>query len=89
LEVVLVDERDLDSPATELIGGWQVHHRVVAVATMAWHGFGVWKNNLFGDTYAYAYGPEGIRFYTRQESVMRRWPQSTPEGPEFSMPTAK
>ena len=53
---------------------------------MAWHGFGGWKNSLFGDTHAY--GREGVRFYTRQKSIMQRWPESTPGGPEFSMPTA-
>jgi malonate-semialdehyde dehydrogenase (acetylating) / methylmalonate-semialdehyde dehydrogenase len=54
---------------------------------MAWHGFGGWKNSLFGDLHAY--GREGIRFYTRQKSIMQRWPQSTPQGAEFAMPTAK
>ena len=54
---------------------------------MAWHGFGGWKNSLFGDMHAY--GEEGVRFYTRQKSVMQRWPQSTPKGAEFAMPTSK
>ncbi len=54
---------------------------------MAWHGFGGWKRSLFGDTHAY--GEEGVRFYTRQKSVMQRWPESTPKGAEFVMPTAK
>jgi malonate-semialdehyde dehydrogenase (acetylating)/methylmalonate-semialdehyde dehydrogenase len=54
---------------------------------MAWHGFGGWKNSLFGDMHAY--GEEGVRFYTRQKSVMQRWPESTPKGAEFTMPTAK
>jgi malonate-semialdehyde dehydrogenase (acetylating)/methylmalonate-semialdehyde dehydrogenase len=54
---------------------------------MAWHGFGGWKNSLFGDMHAY--GSEGVRFYTRQKSIMQRWPQSTPKGAEFAMPTAK
>jgi malonate-semialdehyde dehydrogenase (acetylating)/methylmalonate-semialdehyde dehydrogenase len=54
---------------------------------MAWHGFGGWKNSLFGD--AHAYGKEGIRFYTRQKSIMQRWPESTPKGAEFAMPTAQ
>jgi malonate-semialdehyde dehydrogenase (acetylating)/methylmalonate-semialdehyde dehydrogenase len=54
---------------------------------MAWHGFGGWKGSLFGDTHAY--GEEGVRFYTRQKSIMERWPESTPKGPEFIMPTAK
>jgi malonate-semialdehyde dehydrogenase (acetylating)/methylmalonate-semialdehyde dehydrogenase len=54
---------------------------------MAWHGFGGWKRSLFGDTHAY--GEEGVRFYTRQKSIMQRWPESTASGAEFAMPTAK
>ncbi|MFS8975213.1 CoA-acylating methylmalonate-semialdehyde dehydrogenase [Cupriavidus necator] len=54
---------------------------------MAWHGFGGWKRSLFGDMHAY--GEEGVRFYTRQKSVMQRWPQSIAKGAEFAMPTAK
>ena len=54
---------------------------------MAWHGFGGWKNSLFGDMHAY--GEEGVRFYTRQKSVMQRWPVSAREGAEFAMPTAR
>ena len=33
---------------------------------------------MFGDTHAY--GEEGVRFYTRQKSIMQRWPDSTPKG---------
>jgi len=54
---------------------------------MAWHGFGGWKRSLFGDMHAY--GEEGVRFYTRQKSVMQRWPNDTARGAEFAMPTAK
>ena len=54
---------------------------------MAWHGFGGWKRSLFGDMHAY--GEEGVRFYTKQKSVMQRWPESTPKGAEFVMPTSK
>jgi malonate-semialdehyde dehydrogenase (acetylating)/methylmalonate-semialdehyde dehydrogenase len=54
---------------------------------MAWHGFGGWKRSLFGDMHAY--GEEGVRFYTRQKSVMQRWPESIGKGAEFVMPTAK
>jgi malonate-semialdehyde dehydrogenase (acetylating)/methylmalonate-semialdehyde dehydrogenase len=54
---------------------------------MAWHGFGGWKKSLFGDTHAY--GEEGVRFYTKQKSIMQRWPESTAKGAEFAMPTAK
>jgi malonate-semialdehyde dehydrogenase (acetylating)/methylmalonate-semialdehyde dehydrogenase len=54
---------------------------------MAWHGFGGWKRSLFGDMHAY--GEEGVRFYTRQKSVMQRWPEATAKGAEFAMPTSK
>jgi malonate-semialdehyde dehydrogenase (acetylating) / methylmalonate-semialdehyde dehydrogenase len=54
---------------------------------MAWHGFGGWKKSLFGDMNAY--GEEGVRFYTKQKSVMQRWPDSIGKGAEFVMPTAK
>jgi malonate-semialdehyde dehydrogenase (acetylating)/methylmalonate-semialdehyde dehydrogenase len=54
---------------------------------MAWHGFGGWKRSLFGDMHAY--GEEGVRFYTRQKSIMQRWPESIGKGAEFAMPTAR
>jgi malonate-semialdehyde dehydrogenase (acetylating)/methylmalonate-semialdehyde dehydrogenase len=52
---------------------------------MAWHGFGGWKKSLFGDMHAY--GEEGVRFYTKQKSVMQRWPESIAKGPQFNFPT--
>lgn len=54
---------------------------------MAWHGFGGWKKSLFGDLHAY--GEEGVRFYTKQKSVMQRWPESIVNGAEFTMPVAR
>lgn len=54
---------------------------------MAWHGFGGWKQSLFGDMHAY--GEEGVRFYTKQKSIMQRWSQSISKGAEFTMPTPK
>ncbi|MGG4776245.1 CoA-acylating methylmalonate-semialdehyde dehydrogenase [Paenalcaligenes sp. Me52] len=54
---------------------------------MAWQGFGGWKQSLFGDMHVY--GEEGVRFYTKQKSIMQRWPQSIEKGAEFAMPTAK
>ena len=53
---------------------------------MAWHGFGGWKNSLFGDMHAY--GEEAVRFYTRQKSIMQRWPESIVHGNAFIMPSA-
>ena len=49
--------------------------------------FGGWKRSLFGDIHAY--GEEGVRFYTKQKSIMQRWPQSITGGAEFVMPTSK
>ncbi len=54
---------------------------------MAWHGFGGWKRSMFGDTHAY--GEEGVRFYTKQKSIMQRWSDSIRGGAEFAMPTHK
>jgi malonate-semialdehyde dehydrogenase (acetylating)/methylmalonate-semialdehyde dehydrogenase len=54
---------------------------------MSWHGFGGWKRSLFGDMHAY--GEEGVRFYTKQKSIMQRWPDSIAKGAEFAMPTSK
>jgi malonate-semialdehyde dehydrogenase (acetylating) / methylmalonate-semialdehyde dehydrogenase len=54
---------------------------------MAWHGFGGWKRSLFGDMHAY--GEEGVRFYTKQKSIMQRWSSSIAKGAEFVMPTSK
>ena len=54
---------------------------------MAWHGFGGWKASLFGDTHAY--GEEGVRFYTKQKSIMQRWPESIAKGAEFAMPVSR
>ncbi|MEO7112119.1 MAG: CoA-acylating methylmalonate-semialdehyde dehydrogenase [Polyangiaceae bacterium] len=54
---------------------------------MAWHGFGGFKRSLFGDMSIY--GVEGVRFYTKQKSIMQRWPASIAKGPEFVFPTSK
>jgi malonate-semialdehyde dehydrogenase (acetylating) / methylmalonate-semialdehyde dehydrogenase len=54
---------------------------------MAWMGFGGWKKSMFGDMHAY--GEEAVRFYTRQKSVMQRWPEGAAAGAEFVMPTAR
>jgi malonate-semialdehyde dehydrogenase (acetylating)/methylmalonate-semialdehyde dehydrogenase len=54
---------------------------------MAWHGFGGWKSSIFADHHVY--GEEGVRFYTRQKSVMQRWPDDLEEGASFVMPTSR
>jgi malonate-semialdehyde dehydrogenase (acetylating) / methylmalonate-semialdehyde dehydrogenase len=54
---------------------------------MAFNSFGGWKKSLFGDHHAY--GPEGVRFYTRQKAVMQRWPNTASAGVEFAFPQMK
>jgi malonate-semialdehyde dehydrogenase (acetylating)/methylmalonate-semialdehyde dehydrogenase len=38
---------------------------------MAFYSFGGWKDSLFGDLHIY--GPDGVRFYTRQKVVVSRF----------------
>jgi malonate-semialdehyde dehydrogenase (acetylating)/methylmalonate-semialdehyde dehydrogenase len=52
---------------------------------VAHHSFGGWKASLFGD--AAMYGPEGIRFYTRQKVVTTRW--SDPVGVDLGFPSGR
>jgi len=54
---------------------------------MAWHGFGGWKKSTFGDMHAY--GEEGVRFYTKQKSVMQRWHFGANDRGHFAMPVSK
>ena len=54
---------------------------------VAFHSFGGWKSSLFGDHHIY--GPESVRFYTRQKAVTQRWPAGIRAGAEFMMPTTK
>jgi len=53
---------------------------------VAYHSFGGWKRSLFGDLHAY--GPDGVRFYTKRKTITQRWPSAgVREGVLFSMPT--
>jgi len=53
---------------------------------VAYHSFGGWKRSLFGDLHAY--GPDGVRFYTRRKSITQRWPKSGVAGAaEFAFPS--
>jgi malonate-semialdehyde dehydrogenase (acetylating)/methylmalonate-semialdehyde dehydrogenase len=54
---------------------------------MAFHSFGGWKSSLFGDHHMH--GPEGIRFYTKLETITSRWPTGIRAGSEFVMPTMR
>ena len=51
---------------------------------VAFHSFGGWGQSLFGDTHAY--GPEGIRFYTRGKVVTTRWTDASGRGPDLRFP---
>jgi malonate-semialdehyde dehydrogenase (acetylating)/methylmalonate-semialdehyde dehydrogenase len=55
---------------------------------VAYQSFGGWKSSLFGDLFAY--GPDGVRFYTRRKTITQRWPSANVrEGKQFSMPIMK
>ncbi|AAZ27500.1 methylmalonate-semialdehyde dehydrogenase, interruption [Colwellia psychrerythraea 34H] len=50
---------------------------------VAYHNFGGWKRSLFGDLHAY--GPDGVRFYTKRKTITQRWPSSgVREGASFA-----
>lgn len=53
---------------------------------VAYHSFGGWKRSLFGDLHAY--GPDGVRFYTRKKAITQRWPQrASHEAAQFAFPS--
>ena len=54
---------------------------------VASHSFGGWKRSLFGDLAAY--GPDGVRFYTRRKTITQRWPSSAGDGEDirFAFPS--
>lgn len=55
---------------------------------VAYHSFGGWKRSLFGDLHAY--GPDGVRFYTRRKSITQKWPKpQTNETAQFAFPSSK
>ncbi|HWA65605.1 MAG TPA: CoA-acylating methylmalonate-semialdehyde dehydrogenase [Mycobacteriales bacterium] len=54
---------------------------------VAWHSFGGWKASIFGDTAIY--GPEGVRFYTKQQVVSTRWPDPAPSRLDLGFPTTR
>ncbi|MGH3648600.1 MAG: CoA-acylating methylmalonate-semialdehyde dehydrogenase [Micromonosporaceae bacterium] len=51
---------------------------------VAYHSFGGWKQSLFGD--AHAYGPDGVRFYTRTKAVTSRWLDPSHGGVSLGFP---
>lgn len=53
---------------------------------VAYHSFGGWKRSIFGDLAAY--GPDGVRFYTRRKTITQRWPQrASHEAAQFAFPS--
>ncbi|PHM49514.1 CoA-acylating methylmalonate-semialdehyde dehydrogenase [Xenorhabdus miraniensis] len=53
---------------------------------VSYHSFGGWKRSLFGDLYAY--GPDGVRFYTRRKTITQRWiKRENHEAAQFAFPS--
>ncbi|MEE3279422.1 MAG: CoA-acylating methylmalonate-semialdehyde dehydrogenase [Pseudomonadota bacterium] len=52
------------------------------------HSFGGWKDSRFGDLAAY--GPDGVRFYTRRKTITERWASSADgRGIDFAFPGSR
>ncbi|HUO45513.1 MAG TPA: CoA-acylating methylmalonate-semialdehyde dehydrogenase [Acidimicrobiia bacterium] len=51
---------------------------------LAFYSFGGWKSSIFGSNAIY--GPEGIRFYTKQKVVITRWPDPMHRGVDLGFP---
>jgi malonate-semialdehyde dehydrogenase (acetylating)/methylmalonate-semialdehyde dehydrogenase len=51
---------------------------------LAFYSFGGWKSSIFGSSPIY--GPEGVRFYTRQKVVITRWPDPIFRGVDLGFP---
>ncbi len=54
---------------------------------LAYYSFGGWKQSLFGDLHIY--GPDGIKFYTRNKVVIGRWPDPRFRGVDLGFPQHK
>lgn len=54
---------------------------------VASYSFGGWKDSLFGDTHMY--GPDGIRFYTRNKVVTSRWPDPATSTVDLGFPRTR
>jgi malonate-semialdehyde dehydrogenase (acetylating) / methylmalonate-semialdehyde dehydrogenase len=55
---------------------------------MAYHSFGGWKDSLFGDLHVH--GAHGVRFYTRDKVVTRRWlDPGARQGVDLGFPTSE
>ena len=51
---------------------------------VGYHSFGGWDESLFGDTAMY--GPEGMRFFTKQKVITSRWPDPTTSQVDLGFP---
>ncbi len=51
---------------------------------LSFYSFGGWKDSIFGSHAIY--GPEGIRFNTRQKVVISRWPDPIHRGVDLGFP---
>ncbi|HET7326606.1 MAG TPA: CoA-acylating methylmalonate-semialdehyde dehydrogenase [Nocardioidaceae bacterium] len=51
---------------------------------VSYYSFGGWKDSLFGDSHAY--GPDGIRFFTREKVVTSRWLDPSHRGVDLGFP---
>lgn len=73
---------------TDVIKVGMVGVNVPLPVPVSYHSFGGWKRSLFGDLAAY--GPDGVRFYTRRKTITQRWPAGgVREGAQFSFPSMK
>ena len=55
---------------------------------MGWFspGLGGWEGSGLGGLAAY--GPDGVRFYTRKKAITQRWPQrASHEAAQFAFPS--
>jgi malonate-semialdehyde dehydrogenase (acetylating) / methylmalonate-semialdehyde dehydrogenase len=51
---------------------------------VSYYSFGGWKSSLFGDTHIY--GPDGVRFCTRNKVVTSRWPDPASSSVDLGFP---
>ena len=54
---------------------------------VAAYSFGGWKSSLFGDLHMY--GPDGVKFYTRNKVVTSRWPDPATSSVNLGFPVHK
>lgn len=71
---------------TDQVQAGMVGVNVALPVPVSYHSFGGWKRSIFGDLSAY--GPDGVRFYTRRKTVSQRWPSGHGrEGVRLSFPS--